>query len=61
MEVSGWAASCFSHFTPWERSLGSQWIGVPRLGLDVVVKRKIPAPARNLILVTQPTGTQYTD
>jgi hypothetical protein len=33
------------------------WIGGcmrPRVGLDIVVKRKIPAPARNQILIIQP-------
>jgi len=37
------------HFTPKERAPGTNWVGGyvgPRAGLNTVVKRKFPAPAR---------------
>jgi hypothetical protein len=42
-----WSASRLSHFTPSERTPGTQWIGSwvgPRAGLHVEMKRKIPNP-----------------
>jgi len=45
-----WSASCPRHFSPRERAPGTHWTGgyiSPRADLNMVVKRKIPAPARN--------------
>jgi hypothetical protein len=45
------SASCHSHFTPKERAPGTHWIGgwvSPRIGLDVVEKRKIPSAHQEL-------------
>jgi hypothetical protein len=46
-----WSASRPGRFTPEERDLGTHWIGGwvgPRAVLNVVVKRKIPSPRREL-------------
>jgi hypothetical protein len=42
-----WSGSRPSHFTPWERATGTNFIGGwvgPRVSLDSVAKIKIPAP-----------------
>jgi len=44
-----WSASQPGRFTPRERATDIHWIGGwvgPRAGLEAVVKRKLPAPAR---------------
>jgi hypothetical protein len=44
-----WSASRPGSFTPRERAPGTHWIGGwvgPEVGLDTVVKRKFPVPAR---------------
>jgi hypothetical protein len=45
-----WSASRPGRFIPRERAPGTRWIGGwmgPRVGLDAVVKRKIPTPCRD--------------
>jgi hypothetical protein len=62
-----WSASWPCRFTPRERAPSTHWIGgwvVPRAVLDVVVKRKIPSPRRELHPKTpifQPVAQRYTD
>jgi len=51
------SASHPCHFTPRERASSTQWISGcvgHRASLDVVVKTKIPAPAKNQTLLIQP-------
>jgi len=48
LEEGEWSASRPSRFNPRERTPGTHWIGVwmgPRAVLDMVCKKKFPAPA----------------
>jgi hypothetical protein len=49
LDIGEWSTSRPGHFTPRERAPGTHWIGGwvgPTVGLDAVVKRKIPSPRR---------------
>jgi hypothetical protein len=60
LDGSEWSVSHAGRLTSTERSAGTHWIGGwvgPRVGLDAVVKRKIPSPSRTRIpdhLVSSP-------
>jgi len=46
---------------PWNTDTPGRggWVG-PGVNLDVVTKRKIPAPAKNRTVVVQPIASHYT-
>jgi len=54
-----WSASCPAHFILRERASGTHllggWVGL-RASLNLVVKRKAPAPAGNQTAVNQSTA-----
>jgi hypothetical protein len=60
--ASKWPASRLSHFTPWERAPGTDWIGWwmgPRTGLDEVGGRKIlPLPGLGLRPTSRPVHNE---
>jgi hypothetical protein len=59
-----WPASRPARFTPWERALGTHWLGGwmgLNAGLDCMEKTKIPGPVGNLTPVAQPETRRYAD
>jgi hypothetical protein len=64
VDKSQWPASCLGCFIPRETAPGIQctegWVGYTA-GLDVMEKRKMPAPVSSQTLAGQPVACNYTD
>jgi hypothetical protein len=67
LDGNEWSASRPCRFIPREKAPGTHWIGgwlSPRVGLNAVVKRKIPSPrweSNPRTPIVQPVAQRYTD